>query len=300
MRGAAVADRRRRPAWRPARETSGERPAGRLRHCAERRIRSFPMLSPAEQSNTSLIYGDRLMLKLFRRQQAGINPESEIGKVLTEKAHFNGVPPYAGSIEYEVRGGGCWTFAVLQGLVANEGDGWTLTLEELERYYETCAAVPFPERLEESDTQFAREFVGMALDSAAQLGKRTAALHLALASLSEDPAFSPEPLTAEDLQKLLGRSPAASDPRVRHAPGQHGPAAGRYRRPGRPGVGAPEADYRKLRVFRRATACRPNGFESTATIISARCCGFGAITSLWISKASRPARWRSAARSNPR
>ena len=64
-------------------------------------------LSPAEQSNTSLIYGDRLMLKLFRRQQAGINPESEIGKALTEKAHFNGVPPYAGSIEYEVRGGGC-------------------------------------------------------------------------------------------------------------------------------------------------------------------------------------------------
>ena len=81
-------------------------------------------------------------------------------------------------------------------MVANEGNGWTLTLEELERYYETCAAVPFPEKLEESDSQFAREFVGMALDSAAQLGKRTAALHLALASPSEDPAFSPEPLTA--------------------------------------------------------------------------------------------------------
>jgi maltose alpha-D-glucosyltransferase/alpha-amylase len=161
-------------------------------------------LSLAEQSNTSLIYGDRLILKLFRRQQAGTNPETEIGKFLTEKAHFDGVAPFAGSIEYECGGGECWTFAVLQGLVANEGDGWTLTLEELERYYENCARVPLPGKLEESDTQFARDFVGMALDSAARLGKRTAALHLALAVPSEDPAFSPEPLTSEDLQKLLG------------------------------------------------------------------------------------------------
>ena len=54
----------------------------------------------AEQSNTSLFYGDRLMLKLFRRQQPGPNPDCEIGKYLTEKAHFDGIPPFAGAIEY--------------------------------------------------------------------------------------------------------------------------------------------------------------------------------------------------------
>jgi maltose alpha-D-glucosyltransferase/alpha-amylase len=88
-------------------------------------------------------------------------------------------------------------------MVANEGDGWTLTLEELERYYENCARVPLPEKLDGGDSQNERDFVGMSLDSAARLGKRTAALHLALAAPSGDPAFSPEPLTSVDLQQLL-------------------------------------------------------------------------------------------------
>jgi maltose alpha-D-glucosyltransferase/alpha-amylase len=175
-------------------------------------------LAPAriskERSNTSLIYGERLILKLFRRLQPGPNPDSEIGRYLTEKANFDGVPPFAGTIEYQRPGVDGSTLAMMQGLMANEGDAWTLTLEELERYYENSARVPPPEGIEgdgagdlvalstRAPSQLAHDHVGIALDSMARLGKRTATLHLALAAPSEDPAFSPEPLTSGDVQTL--------------------------------------------------------------------------------------------------
>jgi maltose alpha-D-glucosyltransferase / alpha-amylase len=169
----------------------------------------------AEQSNTSLIYDDRLILKLFRRQQPGPNPDCEIGRYLTEKAHFDGIPPFAGVIEYVPADGEPSTLAMLQGLVANQGDGWTLTLEELSRYYENCATATWPDGggatsadlmdlAQQEPSQLARDHVGIALDSAAALGKRTAQLHLALASAADDPAFAPEHVSASDVQSLMG------------------------------------------------------------------------------------------------
>jgi maltose alpha-D-glucosyltransferase/alpha-amylase len=104
--------------------------------------------------------------------------------------------------------------AVLEGFVPNQGDGWTLALEELSRYYENCATVAYPESggaaagdvmdlSEQEPSQLARDHVGIALDYAATLGRRTAELHLALASASGDPAFQPETLAAGDVQSLL-------------------------------------------------------------------------------------------------
>ena len=170
-----------------------------------------PRRSSAEQSNTSILYGDRLILKLYRRLQNGSNPDCEIGRFLTERARFDGVPPFVGSIEYQPDEGETATLAMLQGLVANQGDGWTLTLEELNRYFENCAAAEYPEERGVQDlvelarrppADFAREHVGLALDSAARLGTRTAQLHLALAS-GTDAAFAPEPLLAEDMKSLF-------------------------------------------------------------------------------------------------
>jgi len=168
-----------------------------------------------EQSNSSIRFGDRLILKLFRRQQAGPNPDCEIGRYLTEVAHFNHIPPLLGSIEYVPRNGESSTMAMLQALVSNEGDGWSSTVEELQRYYESCAPLTFPaegevartthavELAEQPPSQVARDHVGIYLDSAATLGRRTGELHLALASPTTDPAFAPEPLTAADLQNAL-------------------------------------------------------------------------------------------------
>jgi maltose alpha-D-glucosyltransferase/alpha-amylase len=171
--------------------------------------------SPGEQSNTSIVYGDRFILKLFRRPEAGENPDCEIGRYLTERIHFDRIPPFAGSIEYTPAiGGEPSTWAMLQGLVPNESDGWKWTMEELQRYYEACVPLTFPENIAEKlgnafdlserpASQLGRDYIGIYLDSSATLGRRTAELHLALASATDDPAFAPEPLTADDLDKLL-------------------------------------------------------------------------------------------------
>jgi maltose alpha-D-glucosyltransferase/alpha-amylase len=170
--------------------------------------------SSAEQSNSSIIFGDRLILKLFRRQQAGPNPDVEIGRYLTEVARYDRIPPFGATIEYEAESSSessrTFAVAIVQGLVANEGDGWNWTLEEVERYYENCARVEFPGDLTfESNhialdgqpvSQVIRDYVGGYMESAATLGRRTAELHLALATPADDPAFTPEPFSGKEIE----------------------------------------------------------------------------------------------------
>jgi maltose alpha-D-glucosyltransferase/alpha-amylase len=160
----------------------------------------------AEQSNSSAIFGDRLIMKLFRRQQPGANPDVEIGRFLTESAKFANIPPFAGSLEYRRNGQEPATLALLQGLVANEGDGWQWTLDELDRFYESAASSrSVPAALSgnsgEAIPAEAREHAGMFLDAAATLGRRTAELHLALAS-GRDAGFAPRIPTPQDLESL--------------------------------------------------------------------------------------------------
>jgi maltose alpha-D-glucosyltransferase / alpha-amylase len=169
----------------------------------------------AKQSNSSILFGDRFIMKLFRRQQAGLNPDCEVGLYLTEHTHFDAVPAFLGSIEYAPGKGEATTLAMLQALVSNEGDGWSSTVEELERYYESCAPLAFPaegaascvthpmDLAEQPASQVVRHHVGIYLDSAATLGRLTAELHIALAAPTADPAFAPEPFRAADLQKVL-------------------------------------------------------------------------------------------------
>jgi maltose alpha-D-glucosyltransferase/alpha-amylase len=142
----------------------------------------------AEQSNSSLLYGDKLILKLYRRQHTGPNPDVEIGRYLTEKVHYDRIAPFAGSLIYTDRSGESSAIGVVQGLVPNEGDAWNWTLEELDRYYEHGAHSSLP-----TDAQQERDFVGAYAESARRLGRRTGELHLALAAPTGDPAFAPEP-----------------------------------------------------------------------------------------------------------
>ncbi len=172
-----------------------------------------PRRSAAEQSNSSIFFGDRLIMKLFRRQQPGVNPDTEIGRYLTENTTFRNIAPFGGSIDY-VTGTDTYTFAMLQGLVANEGDGWQWTLEELDRYYESSVGEIFPEA-ESSDLptdvfllsetalpEQVRDCVGLSLDAAATLGRRTGELHLALGQATENESFAPEPLGSEESTAL--------------------------------------------------------------------------------------------------
>ncbi len=160
----------------------------------------------AEQSNSSAIFGDRLIMKLFRRQQPGANPDVEIGRFLTEMAKFANIPPFAGSLEYRRDSQEPATLALLQGLVPNEGDGWQWTLEELDRFYESAASSRSLPAALAGDSggavpAEAREHAGMFLDAAATLGRRTAEMHLALAS-GRDAAFAPQIPTPQNLESL--------------------------------------------------------------------------------------------------
>jgi maltose alpha-D-glucosyltransferase/alpha-amylase len=166
---------------------------------------------PATSSNSLIFYGRRLLLKLFRRPEVGINPDFEIGRFLTEESPFTRMPRTAGAVEYQRTDSGPRTLAILQELVANQADGWRHTLDEVGSYFKRVAGrtddPASPDAgsvldLAEAAPAEVAAAVGGYLDAAAALGTRTAEMHLALAANTRDPAFAPEPLTAADLDAL--------------------------------------------------------------------------------------------------
>lgn len=148
----------------------------------------------SEQSNSSIIYGERVFLKLYRRLEEGVNPDAEILRFLGTR-NFPHVPPYVGGIEYHPATGPARLLALATGVVPNDGDGWTFTLRHLTQYFSTVAA---------GDGLAAGKLQADYLAHAARLGERTGQLHLALATETHDPDFTPEPLTAEDFTALAG------------------------------------------------------------------------------------------------
>lgn len=165
-----------------------------------------PKLLKVEQSNSSVIYGSRFILKLLRQAGDGINPELEIGNFLTEHARFAQVPAVTGSIVYHGQDQTVRTLGILQCFVENQGNAWEYTLRELSAYFPRAmrggaAAPPSREhhtaRLSPPNetTAMAATLIGPYLQAAELLGRRTAELHLALASGRDDPAFAPEPFT---------------------------------------------------------------------------------------------------------
>ncbi len=99
-----------------------------------------PSLLKAEQSNTSIVYGEKLILKLFRRVDGGVNPDLEMGRFLTEKAAYSHVAPVAGALEYRRPQQEPITVAIVHGFVPNAGDAWRYTLDALDRYFEAALA----------------------------------------------------------------------------------------------------------------------------------------------------------------
>lgn len=173
-----------------------------------------PVPLRAEQRNSSVQFGDRLILKLFRRVEEGVNPELQVGLFLAERARFPNVPAVAGALEYQPHRGEAMTLAVVHAYAPNEGDAWTFTLDALGRYYERAASLPAPagqpEALPRPSSLVgadippqAREQIGVYLESALLLGRRTAELHAALASAEDDPDFAPETLSPPDQRALF-------------------------------------------------------------------------------------------------
>jgi maltose alpha-D-glucosyltransferase/alpha-amylase len=171
-----------------------------------------PSLMKAEQTNTSIVYGKRFILKLVRVLEDGINPDLEIGRYLTGK-RCDFVPSVVGSLEYDRGAKGMATMASLAEFVPNQGDAWSFVQDVLGRYVEIASAnrsrmegIPMPEKPaawseeEEVPTEVS-ETLGYFIEPARRLGSRTGELHTILASEREDPDFTPE-----DFSTLYQRS----------------------------------------------------------------------------------------------
>jgi trehalose synthase-fused probable maltokinase len=131
----------------------------------------------AEQSNSSVVFGDHLILKAYRKLDAGINPELELLRFLSERG-FPNIAPLHGWVAYSGRVMPSATLGILQSFVHGRSDGWAFALESLR---------------DEPD-----EF----LAHARRLGEVTGAMHAYLASDPDDPDFAPEEPSAESLALL--------------------------------------------------------------------------------------------------
>lgn len=184
----------------------------RLRGNQTDRIAAVP--GPATSSNSLVFLGKRLLLKFFRRLEPGINPDYEIGRFLTDERQFPRIPQVAGKLEYRPGDGRPSSMlGIVQAMVANQGDGWQHAIDELGRYYQRALARSFDSHPLMTETRPVAELINQApplrvlealgnyVHAAQTLGRRTAEMHLALAQ-SDDPAFSPEPLTTHDLEEL--------------------------------------------------------------------------------------------------
>jgi len=167
-----------------------------------------PSVIGAEQSNTSIKYGNRYILKLFRRLEEGASPELEFGRYLSDK-RFPNSPPLLGAIEYSGGGPEPLTLAILQGFERNQGDAWSYTLRSLAGYLARAMSLPASSGLmppagiallDLAARDVANEMNELAADylpSARLLAERTAQFHLALGEGSGDQAFEPEPFTPQ-------------------------------------------------------------------------------------------------------
>ncbi len=147
-----------------------------------------------EQSNTSVIIGDYMVVKGYRKLEQGIHLELEVARFLTEKAGFSNTPPLLGAVEHVGDDGASTALCIVQGFVRNQGSGWDFTLHHLERMYENEGAL-------QSDIEAGIPDLNEVYFVLAEtLGVRTGELHRAFALNTGDPAFDPEPITVTDLR----------------------------------------------------------------------------------------------------
>ena len=138
-----------------------------------------------EQSNTSLIVGKKIMLKMYRRTAFGSHPEVATTSFLTEEAKFENTPAYLGMLDLEYADGKTMALGILQAFVPNVGDGWSYTMDYLKAYFADALAGKAG-----SHTAYLKE--------ARLLGKRTAEMHKAFAK-GTDEVFKPVSVMAGDL-----------------------------------------------------------------------------------------------------
>ena len=141
-------------------------------------------VSRAEQSNTSVRFGDRAMLKLFRRLEHGEHPDVEIGTFLTTRTTFQHTPSVLGVTHYCDAAGATYVTGMLSRFVAGARDGWAIALDEARAALRSARA--------DGAASFASE--------ASRIGRMTRELHAALASSPDTPGFRTDPVSLGDAE----------------------------------------------------------------------------------------------------
>lgn len=161
-----------------------------------------------EQSNSAILYGDRLFLKLYRKLENGIQPDIELLRFLSEERGFLHVPRFQGSIEYRDGHGDSAALALLIDAVENHGDAWQYTGDTIDRFFENIlmsseGVVRVPRvpasPLDVDPGKIPEVFWdlcdGFFLEMVELLGRRTAEMHRALGTADSGSPFAPEPFS---------------------------------------------------------------------------------------------------------
>lgn len=154
-----------------------------------------------EQSNTSLVLDEKVVLKLFRRVEPGPNPDIELNRMLTSEGYEH-TPAEVGDITYTGTLEGediCFDLAIAQTLATDASDGWEHVLAMLTDLY---AGAPTPDLSGSALLAAVQERSEPLLAALAELGEATAEMHLALSRDDVDPSFAPEPLDQADVRAV--------------------------------------------------------------------------------------------------
>ena len=164
-----------------------------------------PKVLSGEQSNTSIIYGNKFFLKIFRKVDRSINPDLEITRFLTENTSFKNIPAFMGSIEWKFERDSL-VIGMMQEMVESSGDAWVNMLDRLNKFnetilvsniqlgsYELSGTLTDPVPYEAIPEDFKELIDAGTAEQATLLGVRTGEMHLALASGYLFPDFKPEP-----------------------------------------------------------------------------------------------------------
>lgn len=164
-----------------------------------------PKVLSGEQSNTSIIYGNRFFLKIFRKVDRAINPDLEITRFLTENTSFRNIPAFMGSIEWKFDKDSL-VIGMMQEMIESSGDAWVNMLDRLNAFNETIlvshqpvipqekvGSLTEPLSYELIPENFKELIDASTAEQASLLGVRTGEMHLALASGNAFADFKPEP-----------------------------------------------------------------------------------------------------------
>ena len=153
----------------------------------------------AEQSNTSIVFGEALIMKNYRKIEEGTNPDFDLSYFLTTRTDFRNFPALHGYIEYRKAEGEEATIGMLQNYIGDADDCWEWTCGHLRGLYAFLGGLGHQKVPKRDDT--IRAFSSEYLDQIEELGRTTARFHIALASDHKLAPFAPEAITAEDIAK---------------------------------------------------------------------------------------------------